>query len=124
MTNPHKRLGVVELTVNGKLLDTVPGTVTIDIGGKRRVTQDGDQGANFSTKLVGSKVEGEVFFGPNTRLADYGNLEDCTVVARCDTGQTYTIANAWEASDDLKVKAGDGGKHKIMFCGPREARES
>ncbi|MBS4046188.1 MAG: phage tail tube protein [Alphaproteobacteria bacterium] len=115
MVNPRQRLGVVEITVNGTPLDIVPGSATFDKGGKRRKTQNGDQGANFSVEFAPAKVEAEIFYGPGTRLANYENMDDLTVVVRCDTGQTYTMANAWEASDDRGIKAGDGGKHKLVF---------
>lgn len=123
MVNPRQTLGIVEITVNGKPLNIVPGTGVFDKGGEYRKDQNGDQQHNFSVEKKPATVECEVFFGPTTRLADYEKMSDVTVVVRCDTGQVYTMANAWESSDGRGVKAGDGGKHKLRFTADK-AQES
>lgn len=114
MVNPRQTLGIVEVTVNGKALNIVPGTATLDFGGPRRKTQRGDRGANFSVEKVEAAVECEVYFDPATRLAEYNKQESVTVVARCDTGQVYTLAQAW-LEGEIQPKAGDGGKHKLRY---------
>jgi len=112
--NPNQGLGVVEVTINGKAVSVVPGTVMFTRGGFIAKSENGDTGPVIVRERVPARLEFETFFTPLTRLADYGNMRNATVVYRADTGQVYTMANA-ALIGDQEIKAGDGGKHKLEF---------
>ncbi|WP_374631815.1 phage tail tube protein [Ferrovibrio sp.] len=112
--NPNQALGAVEVTINGKAMNIVPGTAMFTRGGYTRKSENGDKGPMFIQERVAARLEFEVFFTAATNLADYGNLGNCTAVARCDTGQVFTFSNA-ALIGDQEIKAGDGGKHKLEF---------
>lgn len=116
MASKNQALGILEISVNGVMLNIAPGSGTFDPGGFGRNRQEGESQTMFSRKRRGAKAKCEAFFTSETSLKAYGDMSDCTVVVRCDTGQVYTMANAFlEDGDGLEIKGGEGGKHELTF---------
>ena len=113
----NQRLGKALIKVDGQLLESRPGA-KLDIGG---VVRDPVVGANsvhgFAEKIKEAVVECEISMGPETNIGAMAGWSDVTVVFECDTGQVYTVRNAWLTEPPV-VTAEEGGKVPLKFAGP------
>lgn len=101
---------------DSKLLDSMPGA-KLDLGGETREPVIGDNKIlGYATKIKPSTLECEVALTQGTKLADLAGITNATLTYEADTGQTYSIRNAF-LTEPPQVSAGDGGKVSLKFAG-------
>lgn len=112
-----QRLGKAYIKVDAGLLETMPGA-KLDPGGVTRTTVVGNNRVlGYSTKPKQARLECQIALGSNTSLEALGKIENATITFECDTGQTYTLRNAW-LTDTPNVTDGDGGQVPLIFEAP------
>ncbi|WP_282265928.1 phage tail tube protein [Stenotrophomonas sp. PS02298] len=106
MANPLKRLGKAKIKIGSMLLETMPGA-TLDVGGVARATQVGANAVlGFSETPKQSRVECSVSLRKGVSVQEL-HTEDATVTFEGDTGQVWSIRNAWSVETPV-VNSGDG----------------
>lgn len=106
MANPLKRLGKAKIKIGSLLLETMPGA-TLDIGGVARTTQ---VGANTVLGFTETPKQARVEFSVSLRRgvsAQQLHTDDATLTFEGDTGQVWSIRNAWSVETPV-VNSGDG----------------
>lgn len=112
-----KFLGRATITVDGVVLNSMPGA-SIDIGGVKRTAVTLDNGkVGFSEEPMPSQVDCNIAVDKNTSLAEIRDWDDVTIGFACDTGQRYVIAGAFSMNPP-KATAKDGGSVPLSFSGP------
>lgn len=108
--------GKAFIKVDGKLLLTLPGA-KLDLGGVERKAVIGANGVHgFTETTKPAMLECEVSLTAGYSLAQLGKITGATVTYEADTGQTYSVNNAF-VTDTMQVTAADGGKVPIKLCG-------
>ena len=100
--------GTAYISVNGKMLRSKPGA-SLKVGGMERqeVVANGKI-VGYTEKPVPSELDCTVAHTGDTDLLEMSAYKDATVTFETDSGQTYTIANAWTSEPcDLKSDSGD-----------------
>lgn len=109
-----KLLGKAYIRVDGKLLETMAGA-KLDLGGETRETVVGNNAVLGHTgKPKQAKLECEIAVGQGVSLDELRKVEDATVTFEADTGQTYTLKNAWLVEPPV-LTDGEGGKVPLVF---------
>ncbi|MGN7832663.1 phage tail tube protein [Pseudoxanthomonas sp. 22568] len=115
MANPLKRLGKAKIKMGGVTLETMPGA-TLDIGGTTRTSQVGANAVlGFTEAEKQSRLECTVSIKGGTRVEDL-HVEDATITFEADTGQNWSIRNAW--SVETPVVDSGAGTARFVFEGP------
>jgi hypothetical protein len=115
MANPLKRLGKAKIKIADSQVESVPGA-TLDPGGDSRSTVIGANGVlGFSETPVASHLEFSVAIKAGFDPLSL-HVDDASVVFTADTGQVYTISNAWSLSPP--VLDSSNGTAKYVFEGP------
>lgn len=110
-----KRVGIVHILVNGKLLESLPGA-SIDVGGAVRTPVVGSSRVlGYTEAIKQAEVECEVAVGAGTSLRELSQIAGATLTFRCDTGQVYNVAEAC-LQEPPKLTAGEG-KAGLKFFG-------
>jgi hypothetical protein len=103
----QQRLGKVTIKIRGQKIDSMPGA-SLSFGGVSRKTVKGsNEILGFSEEPEEATIECTVSLGKGTSVKDL-DFDDATATFECDTGQVYSLANAWSA-DVLKLSSSDGG---------------
>jgi len=110
-----KFLGIVDLTVDGVTYKTGDSS-TFDPGGYTRPVVKGAKVYGYSEEVAESKVEAQVFIDAGFSFATFQAMTSSTVTLTTDTGQTWTIAGAWN-SEPPTVNQKDHSA-KIVLMGP------
>lgn len=106
MANPNQRLGKARIKVNGVELETMPGA-TLDLGGVTRTTVVGANAVLGPTETPKpARVECSVSLRAGQSAADL-NTDNATITFIGDTGQVWSIPNAWSMETPV-VNSGDG----------------
>ena len=91
----ERRLGKVIIKLGSARLETMPGA-TLDPGGETAATQIGSNeilGPSYTPKQ--SRLECTVSQGTSTSVDDFRRGEIVSYQFECDTGQLYSVAQAW-----------------------------
>lgn len=115
MANPLKRLGKAKIKVADSQVESMPGA-TLDPGGDSRATVVGGNAVlGFTETPVPAHLEFSVAI--KSGFDPMGiHVDDASVVFTADTGQVYTISNAWSLSPP--VIDSSNGTAKYVFEGP------
>ncbi len=115
-------LGRATIKWDGNVLKTDKGA-KLNMGGVERKPIEGDTVHGFAEETKAPFVECNVNLGKGDSLQEIKDITDATVVFECDTGQVYTLCNAW-SSIPPEITAGEGGKVPVKFYGMKcdEAR--
>lgn len=110
-----KKLGIVRIKVNAALLESLPGA-SINIGGvTRKAVTGGNRMLGYTEEITPAEVECEVAMGVGTSLVEMGKWADVQLNFECDTGQVYTVRDAFVV-EPPKATAGEG-KATLKFSG-------
>lgn len=110
-------IGRVTLTVDGTKLDSQKGA-KINLGGVARTAVETDHAIGFTEERKAATIEAVVPVSRETPLEFIRNLTGATAVFLADTGQGWTVKNAF-VTDTLDI--GDG-KVTVKLAGdPAEA---
>lgn len=112
-----QRLGKARIKVGGGLVDSLPGA-TLDLGGNTRNPVIG------SNKVLGyaetpkeARLECQVSMGKGTSMQAF-DTTDTTITFEADTGQVYSLANAWLV-EPPKLTASEGGPISLVYAAER-----
>lgn len=110
------RLGKAYIKADGDLLETLPGA-KIDIGGvTRTVVKGNNKILGYSEQPKEATVECEIAIGPQTSLARLQAMSNVSITFEGDTGQTWTVKNAFLTEPPVATD-GEGGKVPLKFAG-------
>ena len=111
-----KKLGVVDVQVDGKKLPILPGA-ELDMGGVTRTAVVGDGVVHgFSEQIKPSELTCQISLAPGDSLAEINAISDATLRYETDTGQVYQSAHAF-LTEPAKLTAGEGGQIPLTFQG-------
>ena len=111
------KLGKAYIKMDGALLETLPGA-KLDLGGVTREPVIGNNKVlGYAEKPKESMLECEIAVGRATDLEQFRQATDVTVTFEADTGQVWSIRNAWLV-DPPQVSDSEGGKVPLKFAGP------
>lgn len=117
-----KLLGWAFINVGGQRLRSMPGA-KIDLGGVSRKPVLGSSRLHgHSEEVKEATVECEIALAAGDSLNAIRNIVDTTVIFECDTGQRYTVRQAF-LMDPPVITEGEGGKIGLKFAG-QPAEES
>ncbi|MCH9852967.1 MAG: phage tail tube protein [Alphaproteobacteria bacterium] len=101
MANPHRILNVIDLQINGKPI-THKEISSLALGGFERVSENSASGVFFKQSLRPFKIAFTVPIGEDTKIGDFEEMDNITLVLTADTGQSYAVSNAWvENADEI-----------------------
>lgn len=106
--------GIVKLYVDGDLKRSKPGA-SISVGGKKREAVSGHSVYGFVEEVVESEIECTIAHMSDDDAVAMSNLTNVTVTFEADTGQKYTVKDAW-TSEPCKVQS--GGDMSLKMKGP------
>lgn len=110
-------IGRAFISVNGERVRSEPGA-TIDIGGVMRETVIGDIGVDgYAETPKQAVVDMSVSVGRGEGVARYRDLNDTSITFECDTGQVFSVRNAWLTEPPI-ITGQNGGQVKLKFEGP------
>jgi hypothetical protein len=108
-------LGIVDVIVDG--LTLLSGDdATLDPGGVTRTVVKGSKVHGFREEVREAKLEVSVAIDSSFSIDTYRNTTAATCNFQADTGQTWSMQNAW-CSDPPQISQKDG-KAKITFTSP------
>jgi hypothetical protein len=88
-----KLAGVARISVNGMLLESMPGA-EIDLGGKEREQKVGRKVYGYMEKAIAATMTCTIVWKNGTPIEDIRNITEGLIVFEADIGVTYQIANA------------------------------
>ena len=94
--NKNHVFDIATIEVNGQLLNLGEGN-TFQFGGKVREEVVGDSGIFFKQKNKPAEVKANIVVTKGLSLATINGWDNVSVTFKCDTGQIYSMANAWVA---------------------------
>lgn len=116
MANPNQVTGRVFIMVDGVRLASKEGA-KLNLGGVSRTGVAGDSGVHgFSEKTEIPFVECAISHKGDTDLEAIAAFNDETVIFQTDTGQTYTLRNAWLAKPPELTKGEVQLHFEAMDC--------
>lgn len=117
-----KLLGWAFINVGGQRLRSMAGA-KIDLGGVVREPVVGSSRVHgYSEKVKEATVECEIALAAGDSLNTIRSITDANIIFECDTGQCYTVRQAF-LTDPPVVTEGEGGKIALKFAG-QPAEES
>lgn len=112
-----QRLGKVRLKVAGALVDSMPGA-TLDLGGNtRNPVIGGNKVLGYAETPKEARVEFQVSVARGTSLQAF-DTTDATITFESDTGQVWSLANAWLV-EPPKLTASEGGPVQLVYAAER-----
>jgi hypothetical protein len=109
-------LGSVNIKVNGQMLRSNPGA-KLELGGPMREAVLGTKVVHgYHEKVQEAKLECEITLARGDSLDDIRNITDATLIFEADSGQSWSIANAFLTEPPV-VNEGEGGKVALKFSG-------
>jgi hypothetical protein len=110
----RRYFGIAEITVDGDLLESLPGA-KLDTGGITRTPVRGDGKIGFAEARKEAMVECEISLGAQTDVAKLNNASDVTVVFKTDVGQSWILREAF-LTEPLVITGGEGGKIPVKLA--------
>lgn len=101
-----KITGIVRLTMNGELLESLP-EAELDLGGEEKESVSGHRVYGTRSKIMPSKLTCTVVWKNGSPIEDLRNFTDGTGIFQSDNGEAYTIDNLTRTAIP-KVKGGSG----------------
>lgn len=101
----NQRQGVAFIYVNGRELETLPGTSFTPAGDKRE-TVKGSRVYGYKSAPREATLECKIPGGGDIGLDEIMNWTDITAEFRADTGESWMMPNAWQ-TDDPQNSDGD-----------------
>lgn len=109
-------VGRARVRIDGQMIETA-GNVKLMLGGVKREAVVGDHDArSFKAVPEPSKLEFDQLVKESTEIADF---DDATVTVEFDTGQVYTIRNAY-VMDPGEVSTNEGKASRSIGGGAAE----
>lgn len=105
-----QRFSKAKITANGVFWDTFQG-VSINPGGNKRNESTSNFSTGYSEERVPPKIEFERTWSKGDKVADV-DFADGTILAECDTGQTFAFTGAFLTEPPDIV---EGGKTKLIY---------
>jgi len=102
-----KHTGRAWIFVDGQLYESGDDAKLSGAVGIKRNIVKGAEIYGFTEEIVEASVEASFFHGNGLSLAAFRTMDDVTITFQCDSGATYTLANAWFA-DGKELGAKDG----------------
>ncbi|MBR8137186.1 phage tail tube protein [Burkholderia cenocepacia] len=88
--------GRVILTVGGRRIATKESSARINIGGVEREPEVADDGSvHHRAKGIPGQIDVEILVPRGLKVKDIQDIEDTTIVAQADNGNTYVYRNAF-----------------------------
>lgn len=106
-------LGRATVRVDGKPL-LVAAAAKLNLGGVQRNTVKGTEVHGFAEEPMEAFVEVEATIKKGQSAKEWGEVENATVMFEADTGQVWTLRNAWQANA-VELTAGEGGRVPLRF---------
>lgn len=117
-----KVLGRATVKVDGDVL-LIDNGAKFNLGGVTRKIVKGTEVHGFAEESVEPSIEVVATVNGKTSLARWGKIENATVTFEADTGQIWSLANAWlEAPPE--VTAGEGGKVTLKFVAAKAEEQT
>ncbi len=104
--------GICKLYVDGKMIRTKPGA-KLKVGGKKRDAVVGHSVYGFVEEPVAAELDATVAHMSDTDVVEMSNLTGQTLRFETDTGQTYSIKDAW-TSEPCELASGGDMTLKMM----------
>jgi hypothetical protein len=108
-------LGRATIKYNGNTLLTDKGA-KLNMGGVERKAVEGDTVHGYAEEVKAPFIDCNISLRRGASLQAIVDITDATVTFEADTGQVYTLTNAW-SSVPPEITAGDGGKVPVKFYG-------
>lgn len=87
-----KITGVVRITINGELLESLP-EAELDLGGDANESVTGHRRYGHRSKVMPSKLTCTIVWKAGSPIKDLRELVDGTGVFESDVGEAYTVDN-------------------------------
>ncbi len=113
MPNPFQKLSIVEIFFNGEPLP-LRETGSFRPGGFQREAEELDAGIYFAKRPTMAVAEIQIIVTASTDLESFRQADDATVIVKLDTGQSWSMNNAW-IRDPVELRPGDGVV-RLVFC--------
>lgn len=110
----RKYFGIAKITVDGELLESLPGA-KLDTGGITRTPVRGDGKIGFAESRKEATVECEISLSSQTDVARLNNAQDVTVLFETDVGQSWILREAWLVNP-VAMTGGEGGRIPLQFA--------
>lgn len=110
-----KVLGRATIKWDGNALLTDKGA-KLNMGGVERKPVEGDTTHGYAEDTKTPFIECQISLAKGASLAEIRDITEATVTFEADTGQIYTLTEAW-VSAPPEATAGDGGKIPVKFYG-------
>ena len=108
-------LGRATIKYDGTTLRTEKGA-KLNMGGVERKVVEGDTVHGFTEETKAPFIDCNINLGKGDSLQEIRDITNSTVTFECDTGQVYTLCEAW-SSVPPEITTGDGGKVPVKFYG-------
>lgn len=110
-----KLLGRATIKWDGNTLRTEKGS-KLNMGGVERKPVEGDTVHGYTEEIKAPFIDCNINLAAGDSLQEIKDITDATVCFECDTGQVYTLTNAW-SSVPPEITSGEGGKIPVKFYG-------
>lgn len=113
----NQRQGVAFIRVNGMELETMEGA-SFTPSGITREEVTGSRVYGWKGKLRAAKLECKIPGGGDIGLDEIIGWENITAEFQADTGETWMMANAWQADEPKN----DGGEISLVLMAKQSKR--
>lgn len=104
--------GIVKVYVDGKMLRSKPGA-KLKLGGMKRDAVVGHSVYGYSEEPVASELDATLAHMSDTDVRELSDISDATLRFETDTGDIYSVANAW-TSEPCELSGGGDVSLKMM----------
>lgn len=108
-------VGRVTVKHDGNVLLTDKGA-KLNMGGVERKPIEGDTVHGYAEETKAPFIECNISLAKGASLQEIKDITEATVTFECDTGQVYTLTDAW-SSIPPEITGGEGGKIPVKFYG-------
>lgn len=112
-----KVFGQATVKVDGATL-LIDRDAALDFGGVKRNVVKGTIVQGYAEEAMEASVDVKATIDSKASLAQWAAINAATVTFEMDTGQVYSLANAW-LEEPPKATGGDGGKVPLKFVSDR-----
>lgn len=102
-----KLTGIVRITINGALTQSLPGA-TMDMGGIKGTPVTGHRFYGRFEEVMHAEIDMKVAHSALTPTEDWRNLDDAVITFETDTGVVYGISNAF-LMETIKLEGAGAG---------------
>ncbi|VXC68578.1 conserved hypothetical protein [Pseudomonas sp. 8Z] len=113
-----RMFGKAYIRVDGQTLRTLKGA-SLEAGGEDRQPVVGSNEVHgFSGSITPATIDCEVAIAAgDDPVGLHNRIVDATVTFECDSGQTYSVRQAFSSVPPKMTEGGDGGKVPIKLIG-------